>query len=78
MQMEQAARLREQQIDAMLEKTKLGMQLQQEAMLNQQQAMFDRWKAQLDAQTKVLVAQITANSTVEKSQISAADESSKS
>lgn len=78
MQMEQAARLKEQQLAARLEKMKLDMQFEQEAAMNRQQSIFDQWKAELDAQTKVLVAEIAAKATAEKAQISAANESSKS
>lgn len=42
--------------------------LDREAMLAQQQAAFDKWKAELDAQTKIIVAEITAKA---QSQIAA-------
>lgn len=41
------------------------------------QADFEQWKAILDAQTKVLVAQITAGATVDSAQIKGADQASR-
>jgi hypothetical protein len=85
LQMEQQAnqqRLQaEMQMEAMREHTvaqREERQAEREAMLAQQQMMqeqaFERFKAMLEAQTKVEVAEISAGATLQASQISAAQQ----
>ena len=61
MQMEAQKVAQEQQFSSQLEQFKL----QQEVGLAERQQAFDKWKAELDASTKITIAQISAKSQVD-------------
>jgi hypothetical protein len=64
MQIEQMKLQADQQLEAQkqqMEAAKQEHEMQMKAMEVQQQEQFDRWKAELDAATKILVARIGAN-----------------
>ena len=64
MQIEQMKLQAEQQMEAQkaqMEAAKAEQEQQLKAMEIAQQEQFDRWKAELDAATKILVARIGAN-----------------
>jgi F0F1-type ATP synthase membrane subunit b/b' len=70
-QAEAQLRTQEQQTQAAIEQHKNELEAQresqkqaQEAQLEQMRLEFDRWKAQLDADTKILVAEISAKTAV--------------
>ena len=48
---------------------------QQEMMLAEQRLAFDRWKAELEAQTKIQIAQIQAGSKTEAAMVAAMNKS---
>lgn len=66
------------QAEVDMHKAQLDMQERQhdaelKAQLHTQQVEFDKWKYQLEAETKILVAQISANAVVSQQQDNAAD-----
>lgn len=85
MQIEEQGREREQQQQAMLEDHRNQLEAQREAMklqhdtdMQSRKEEFDRWKAELDAQTKIAVAEIAAQTTISTAQLKAAQESADS
>lgn len=58
------ADMRAAQVKAQADAQVQQLKLQQEAQAAQQQMVFDRWKAELEAQTKIQIAQIQANAKV--------------
>lgn len=83
-----AAKSQQQQIDAQLDSKEMEQDMQMEqfktmlkAQADEQAAVreqdFLRWKAMLEAQTKALVAEITAGATVSAAQVAGADAASR-
>ena len=62
------------QTDMQVEQQRIQMETKQKAQELQMQAMFDRWKAQLDAATKIEVAEITAKAGVDAAVIGSANQ----
>ena len=65
MQMEVQRTQQEQQFNAQLEQHKMA----QEAQMAQSQQEFDRWKAELEASTKIVIAQISADTSMKQTQM---------
>lgn len=69
MQMEAQAKDREREHTAMIEKFKIESKAAMDERLAAQQQDFDRWKAQLDADTKIMVAQISASASLKQTEM---------
>lgn len=72
MQMEAATKEHQQQIDAALEERKLQLEHEREMEKFNTQMAFERWKAQLEAETQIAVAELSKQTTLEQTQLEAA------
>lgn len=70
-QMEQQAKEREQQFSASLEQRKREHEAMMESQRLASEESFNRWKAELEAATKIMVAEISAKASLDQSQIAA-------
>jgi hypothetical protein len=67
-----AAKQAEMQADAQMEQVKAALKAQQGEADARREADFARWKALLEAHTKVIVAEVTAKYTAQREQVAAA------
>jgi hypothetical protein len=79
-QMQMASRQRELELEAQKQQQQAALDMQErqhqaelQHQLEQQRLEFDRWKAQLQAETQIIVAEISAKAAVSKQQDDAAD-----
>jgi hypothetical protein len=72
-QAQQDAQARQNTLEQQMEAQKAQMQAQLDAAQKQSQQAFDQWKAELDASTKIMVAQIQAKAAADAAQSKAED-----